>query len=86
LVAGNESGWAAIQRNNVEIMFTIPNRHISFDKPTCTGAFYINFGNVDQIWTELKGVVNILYDVETFGYGMREFAIYDNNGNIIQFG
>ncbi|HSZ34003.1 MAG TPA: VOC family protein [Puia sp.] len=86
LVAGDELGWAAIQRGNVELMFTLPNQHIPFDKPVYTGSFYINVDDVDQIWTELKDVVKIVYDIENFDYGMREFAIYDNNGYIIQFG
>jgi len=29
---------------------------------------------------------NICYEIETFEWGMREFAIYDNNGYILQFG
>jgi len=86
LHGGDEFGWVAIYRDNVEIMFTKPNEHIPFDKPTCTGSFYINVDNVDQIWAELKGVTKIVYDIEEFEYGMREFAIYDNNNYIIQFG
>jgi uncharacterized glyoxalase superfamily protein PhnB len=82
----DEIGWASIQRDNVEIMFTRPNEHLPFDKPVCTGSFYINVDEIDEIWKELKDVTNILYDIETFDYGMREFAIYDNNGYIIQFG
>jgi len=31
-------------------------------------------------------VVRICYPIETFEYGMREFAIYDNNGYLLQFG
>jgi hypothetical protein len=30
--------------------------------------------------------VTIVYPLEDFPYGMREFAIRDNNGYILQFG
>jgi hypothetical protein len=28
----------------------------------------------------------VCYGIEDFFYGMREFAIYDNNGYLLQFG
>jgi len=28
----------------------------------------------------------VCYPIENFAYGMREFAIYDNNGYLLQFG
>ena len=31
-------------------------------------------------------VDTVVYPMETFGYGMREFAVYDNNGYLLQFG
>lgn len=80
------SGWATLRRDRVEIMFCIPNAHLPFTAPVCTGSFYINTDDVDLLWEALKGQVDVLYDIETFGYGMREFAIYDNNGYILQFG
>jgi hypothetical protein len=30
--------------------------------------------------------VKFAYPLETFEYGLREFAIYDNNGYMLQFG
>jgi hypothetical protein len=35
---------------------------------------------------ELKDKTKVCYPIETFGYGMREFAIFDNNGYLLQFG
>ena len=57
-----------------------------FERPTFTGSFYVNVDNVNDIWTSLKQNTNIVYGIEDFEWGMREFAIYDNNGYIIQFG
>lgn len=42
--------------------------------------------DVDALWESLKNEVDVVYEIENFGYGMREFAIYDNNGYILQFG
>jgi uncharacterized glyoxalase superfamily protein PhnB len=79
-------GWASLHRDDVEIMLAIPNEHIPFDKPTFTGSFYINTDNADEVWNTIKDKVNVVYDIENFEWGMREFGIYDNNSYIIQFG
>jgi len=79
-------GWAAFSRGDVEIMASYPNEHVLFEKPLFTGSFYIATDNVDAIWNEVKDKTNICYPIENFDYGMREFAIYDNNGYVLQFG
>ncbi len=38
------------------------------------------------MWQQLKDSAKICYPIENFEYGMREFAIYDNNGYLLQFG
>jgi hypothetical protein len=38
------------------------------------------------MWLKLKDKADICYSIETFPWGMREFAVYDNNGYILQFG
>jgi hypothetical protein len=78
--------WASLSRDEVEIMVSYPNAHIPFDKPQFTGSLYITIDNVDELWNQLKEVTINCYELETFDYGMREFAIYDNNGYLIQFG
>jgi catechol 2,3-dioxygenase-like lactoylglutathione lyase family enzyme len=78
--------WARMRRDHVDLMISLPNDHIPFDVPTFTGSFYIESENVDALWSELKDKVSICYSIQNFDYGMREFAIYDNNGYIIQFG
>lgn len=81
-----EWGWASLYRDDVEIMLALPNEHIPFDRPTFTGSFYIDTQKVDELWESLKDKAKICYPIENFDHGMREFAIYDNNGYIIQFG
>lgn len=78
--------WAAIHRNEVKLMLAKPNTHIPFTKPTFTGSFYIKLDDVESLWDELKDKLEICYPIETFEWNMREFAIYDNNGYVLQFG
>ena len=81
-----EWGWASLHKDDVVIMVALPNEHTPFDKPTYTGSFYINTDNIDYWWEHLKDKVNLCYGIENFDYNMREFAFYDNNGYLIQYG
>lgn len=82
----DEWGWASLSKDDVELMLAKPNEHMPFTHPDFTGSFYFTTDNVDQLWEKLKNTANIVYDIENFDWQMREFAIYDNNGYILQFG
>jgi len=82
----NEWGWASLYKDGVEIMLAKPNEHIPFEKPAFTGSFYFNTDQIDEVWEHLKDKVKICYEIENFEWEMREFAIYDNNGYVLQFG
>jgi len=79
-------GWASLNKDDVWIMLSRPNEHMPYDKIGFTGSFYFNTDSVDALWDELKDKVRVCYGIEDFFYGMREFAIYDNNGYLLQFG
>ena len=79
-------GWADLRKDNVEVMISLPNAHEPFEKPTLTGSIYFSASHVDALWDEIKDKASIVYPIENFFYGMREFAIRDNNGYILQFG
>lgn len=81
-----EWGWASVIIDNIELMFSLPNDHTPFDKPTFTGSFYFKTDQVDELWSNFKDKTKIAYSLENFEYGMREFAIHDNNGYLLQFG
>lgn len=71
-----EWGWAAL-----------PVAAEPFDQPVFTGSLYFLVDEgIDALWTELKDNARCCYGLETFDYGMREFALYDNNGYLLQFG
>ncbi len=51
-----------------------------------TGSFYFSTDDVDAMWARLKDKAKVCYGIENFDYGMRKFAVYDNNGYLLQFG
>ncbi len=81
-----EMGWVSLRRDDVAIMFTLPNTQRNLQQIIMSGSLYINTENIDEVWEKLKDKCNICYPVEDFEYGMREFAVYDNNGYLLQFG
>jgi uncharacterized glyoxalase superfamily protein PhnB len=78
--------WASLRRDRVGLMVSAPNYHLEESAPSFTGSLYFRIDNVDEFWSALKDRVKVCYAIETFSYGMREFAIYDNNGYLLQFG
>jgi uncharacterized glyoxalase superfamily protein PhnB len=79
-------GWASLGRDDVWIMLARPNEHAAYDKIGFTGSFYFTTDDVETLWADLKSKAKVCYDIETFPWGMREFAVYDNNGYLLQFG
>src|SRR5690242_14467587 len=75
-----DHGYARVQLDGIDIMLATPNEHMPFDEPNFTGSFYISTDNVDACWEKLKDKCLVCYGIETFDYGMREFAVYDING------
>lgn len=81
-----EYEWASMYKDDITIMICKPNEHLEFQGPMFTGSFYIKTTGVDALWQSLKEKVDICYEIDNFAWNMREFAIYDNNGYVIQFG
>lgn len=79
-------GIVFLEKDGIEIMLSEPNAHISFTNPIFTGSFYFRTNDVDGLWDRISNQAKIVYEIENFAYGMREFAIYDNNGYLLQFG
>jgi uncharacterized glyoxalase superfamily protein PhnB len=84
--ANQMEAWACVTKDGVEVMFALPNAHLPFDKPQFTGSLYFRCEDVDAMWEQVKSKADVVYAIETFDYGMREFAIRDNNGYLLQFG
>lgn len=78
--------WARLYKDGVEIMIAGPNDQDLFDKPGFTGSFYFTVTNIDELWERVKNKTKVCYPIESFEWEMKEFAIYDNNGYLLQFG
>lgn len=78
--------WASLFKEDVEIMVSKPNEHENYGKIGFSGSFYFNIENVEELWENLKSKCKICYPLASFEWEMKEFAIYDNNGYILQFG
>lgn len=82
----DDVSWLTLSKDEIEIMFCTPNQHRNLHKPIMSGSLYIKTNEVATLWENLKSKCKICYPLEDFDYGMREFAIYDNNGYLLQFG
>jgi uncharacterized glyoxalase superfamily protein PhnB len=82
-----ETGWGMVGKHFIRIMLFKPNAHTPFNGPQFTGSLYLRTDDVDAWWGFYKdrANVNVLYPIEDFEYGMREFALKDCNGYILQF-
>ena len=78
--------WACLQKDDVEIMLAYPNEGADFERANFTGSFYFVVDNVDELWNQVKNDCEVVYEIESFEWDMREFSIYDNNGYTLQFG
>jgi len=79
-------GFASLSRDNVQIMLAVPKQHPEFKEALFTGSIYIHTDDVEKLWKELKDKAEVVYPIDNFEHGMREFAIYDNNRYMIIFG
>lgn len=78
--------WASLYWDETELMLAFPNEHMPYDKIGFTGSLYFEVDDVATLWQQLKDKTEVVYDLETFDWNMKEFAIKDNNGYMLQFG
>jgi len=85
----DKSGWidenyAVIGRDKVEIHFWKCNNKIFPENTSC----YIYVDDVDNLYKELHKaeVIHPNGSLEDKPWGVREFSVLDNDGNLIKFG
>ena len=78
--------WGEAEKGAVAVMFSKPNDHVPYNGPQFSGSFYFFTDDAEALWNDLKDTPYVYYGLETFEYGMKEFAIKDCNGYILQFG
>lgn len=82
-------GYSNLYRDAVRIMLAAPNAHQDWNGPSFTGQLYIGLhtaDDVDALWDAVKDRAAVVYAVDDFAYGMREFGIRDDNGYALAFG
>lgn len=82
----NELNWASLTNGPIELMLSAPVDLDEQGTPSFTGSFYFRVKNINEWWTTIQDKATICYPLEVFDWGMQEFAIYDNNGYVLQFG
>jgi len=85
-IVASAEGWACMRLDGIEVMFALPNAHLAFTRPEMTGSLYFKIDDAASLWQRLKDRCRVEYPLEDFDYGMREFAIRDNSGYLLQFG
>ncbi len=78
--------WASLLKDGTGLMLAHPNVHTNYKEIAFSGSFYFEVDNVETLWQQLQNVTEIVYKLGTFPWEMKEFAIRDNNGYILQFG
>ena len=58
--------WAALERDGIELMFSVRNAHSPVENPTMTGALYFTVKNATEAWELLKDKARIEYPIEDF--------------------
>jgi len=83
-IGWKDKNYAVIGRDKVEIHFWKCNNKIHPENTSC----YIQVEEVDELYEEMKitGVVHPNGPLQNQPWGMREFAILDQDGNMIKFG
>ena len=75
--------WCHMTAGSVSLMFA---KGPDDAPPVMTGQLYCYPPDVDALWAQLKDKVHVEWPLDTMEYGMREFAIRDNNGYVLTFG
>jgi len=81
--------YALVKNGDVEIMFQA-EKSFKEDVPVLKDAqigasctFYIELENVEDFYNSIKDKVDVVKEIFTTWYGMKEFYIRDNNGYIL---
>lgn len=82
----DEPFWCNLEKDGTALMFNARGAEPHFPHPMLTGSLYFNSDDINALWQELKDKTAVEYPIQDFFYEMREFAIRDPNGYLLQFG
>jgi uncharacterized glyoxalase superfamily protein PhnB len=78
--------WCTLWKDGLSIMFCLPNKVMNYGCILLSGSLYFYLEGVDEYWQQVKDRAVVVYEPENFPYQMREFAVKDNNGYVLNFG
>lgn len=84
--------WAMVRRGSVEVMFqsrrSMEEEGYEFSTPIIGGTLtlFIEVEGIDEIYESLQGRAQIVKDINTTFYGLKEFSIRDEEGYTLTFG
>jgi catechol 2,3-dioxygenase-like lactoylglutathione lyase family enzyme len=84
--AGGDLTWCRLKCGSAILMFMTPEEEMPEIKPALTGQLYLYPPDVDALWRELSGKVEVVSPLANWDHGMREFQIRDCNGYVLRFG
>ena len=92
-ITGDFPNFVSLTREEVEIMFIVPNNEPEegneekfFRKCRITGNLFIVMQQVDLFWETVKDKATVKTEIADREYMMRDFSILDNNGYELVFG
>jgi uncharacterized glyoxalase superfamily protein PhnB len=83
---GADAGWATLRHGSLALMLAAQQATTETAVAGFPGSLYFRTDDVDAWWQRLQPRARIAYPLEDFAYGMREFAIHDADGHLLQFG
>lgn len=80
-----EWGWASLRRDSLTLKLTSVGLPDALQLPVPPLVVHFSVDDIDAFWEALESKASICYPLFDFEPGTREFAIYDNNGHVLQF-
>ena len=81
--------YSNLYRDTVRIMLASRDAREEGSPPTFTGQIYLGLDTPEEVdveWARIKDKAKIIYPVDDFSYGAREFGIHDDSGYHIAIG
>lgn len=80
------TGWVSLRHGPLALMLAVQQTAADAPAANLACTLYFRTDEVDAWWQRLQPHGRIVYPLEDFAYGMREFAIRDPDGHVLQFG
>lgn len=84
VVATFEKSWVLMERDGLRVMFSLHDGDHSHDPGA--SSLYFDVDDVDALYAELASSPGVHGEPVSYPWGMRQFAVTDCNGFLLQFG